>query len=486
MDIKFDFTINNQGYSLANLARGRETFGLNQWWRHVIWIPIKSAFCLASEAEIQERDLYIAANKVIEAASKVFPKENLVNLHTVKVELNEINNENRTTTPVRQNLKSALQKWNRVHPERNNSINSRENTPLIQAIQVPSTPNSPPKPVQASVVSQKPRSADVSPRVKNINPTENAPLVQAVQVSPIPNPPLKPIQAPVVSQGPRRNEVSSTFNTQPCSREGNGNSCFVNTALQIIAHTPALFELFEKELELRPGETVKSDSFIKRNQVRTRGRALLHHLREGKAGVGANGQLRQFVQAVNDTLDGTTQKFDIAHGDDSNKFLVEIMSILRPSKVVERIPRPNVRIRNLQAPDQVVYDHPPVMENILPPLFLDKNKEQFKDFFARQHSPLPIIDIRDVTGEKHVMPQETFTTPNGLVYRLHAVSISTGHDESLGHVRPAIRTSAGDFTFIDDITGIKKRSKTEMTEYLRKNEGFRRAYYVLEEGSHSI
>ena len=85
-----------------------------------------------------------------------------------------------------------------------------------------------------------------------------------------------------VSPTRKRGELVPVSNRLPCQRAG--NSCFANTALQIVAHISPFHDLFDPTLNPleKDDKDVEEGSFINRQQVQTLGMKLINKILQGE------------------------------------------------------------------------------------------------------------------------------------------------------------------------------------------------------------
>ena len=405
----YGFKIDSQDYNLVNLIKGTQSFGFFNHLRFT-WISFMS--CFASQDDLDELTVFTTANKVLQAAANTIKHAGNA---PDKIIVQTLNNCHLAPAdkPGLQELSKALRTWSKSLPNNGQTATTERTPPLV---------------------------------------------------------PQSQAQAP---RPPQANETSTLFRGEvrpkACSRAGNGNSCFVNTALQIILRTPSLLALFTSELQPRNGETTESESFILRLAVQMSGRVLLQQLSHPNIdNVGAGGRLRKFIDAINEMLKAENpqaQPFDIDAGDDAWLLLNTLGSYLPNGSPImlgltTRLLRPTETKPNEEKP---LEKH--IRSNGFPSVLCLSN--------ALNHSKTLN------KGEKVT----EFISVYGITYQLQSVYNSTGDGKgSFGHATPSVRTSAGDFIVIDDIAGVRSRTKQQVLNDLGRPQGWRSAYYVKVSG----
>jgi len=246
------------------------------------------------------------------------------------------------------------------------------------------------------------------------------------------------------------------FNRLPCEHEG--NSCFVNTALQIMAHLSdfrRLFDPHQNKLEKMPTET--EDAFGKRQRFQKEAnRLILCILRGEKAD-----KLQNFIQAFNDALaakyapDPAPISPSIDKGGDTLELLMYIESLFQ-----------NTHSLIFNVNSSVSYD-------LRSRLAEDEQSLKVKNIY-------PIIRVKnDTSGGMAFRPEVSI--PEIGTYRLEAIATSTGFNRAnvLGHAVPIIRANNGKYMRLDDLTGqVEEVDEDTLLNLLGSNKGWQAAYYV--------
>jgi hypothetical protein len=243
----------------------------------------------------------------------------------------------------------------------------------------------------------------------------------------------------------KRSDGNLKFNRLPCKHEG--NSCFVNTALQTMAHLSDFRRLFDQDinkLEKASGET--GGSFQKRKKVQEKGHVLINRILKGEQAE----NLGDFSCAVNNALtamgylngSGEPIRFDIQAGGDAGLFMYYIRDMLTPNGLVYEF----------QASYLNQFD------------LIKESLSQEKD--------LPTI-LAFCTKENCSYHPEIVI--DGLeTYRLEAVTISVSN-----HSKPIIRSQSGQFFVLDDMVGTAEEiSEDDLSNILIHNKQSLSAYYV--------
>jgi Ubiquitin carboxyl-terminal hydrolase len=239
--------------------------------------------------------------------------------------------------------------------------------------------------------------------------------------------------------------ADSIRNRLPCRHEG--NSCFVNSALQIMAHLPDLRNLFDKDRNHLENSCQEEDACLnKRKRVQEIGNELIDCILEGRQ----VRDLGKFIDVVNNALMATGRvkgdeqllKFDIQAGGDAALFISCIENIL--------------------SPDGLVYGFPSSYLNQF---------DQISEDLSQEKSP-PSILVFD-HEESCTYRSEIIIKKIG-TYRLAAVRISTGN-----HSIPIICSQSGQYFKFDDVVGrAEEISKDELSNILTNNKQSPSAYYV--------
>jgi hypothetical protein len=247
--------------------------------------------------------------------------------------------------------------------------------------------------------------------------------------------------------------IPEGVNLQPCSREGNGNSCFVNTALQIIASIPPLLALFETELQPRTNES--NHHFQQRKKVHETAKSLLQQLGRGEQEVGKNGGLRRFIEEINPVLESqyphmrqSMPLINIDQGDDAAGLILYLETFFYESK----------------------------NKSSLLPITTIQLKEGSLKAFIKKHQYPPVLELRRYEEASPEVPEKIDV--EGTTYQLQAVYNSTGGQNRLGHATPSIRKETGDFVVIDDINGRYSQNKKQVLDHLKQPTGWKTAYYI--------
>jgi hypothetical protein len=262
---------------------------------------------------------------------------------------------------------------------------------------------------------------------------------------------------------PSTSTNSNSGVVQAFSRDGNGNSCFVNTALQIILHIPALRALFNTTLEQRPNEL--PEDFQNRSKVQELGNQLIKEHSQGQANVGSGGALSRFIQAVNlanGAKQGSKEYIEIDKGSDASGLISNIFNLLKKEDAAPLF---------LPITPMMIGKHVNGQQG---PMSLQEQvkKNQFP----------PILEVNNVQRcQSPAIAQSEDIIIDNVTYRLQALAYSSSWNTKnhSGHVKPAIRTESSDFVFIDDMSPeIKKLSKSEVLDTLTAIDKWEVAYYV--------
>ena len=232
----------------------------------------------------------------------------------------------------------------------------------------------------------------------------------------------------------------------PCRHEG--NSCFVNSALQIMAHLPDFRNLFDKDRnKLERGLEEKDDSLRRRQRVQETGNILINCILEGKQAE----DLGNFVGVVNNALEamgclnggGQPLKFDIQAGGDAKLLITYVESIL--------------------ISEGLVYCFPASYLNQL---------DQIREILSQEENP-PTILVFDDNEENCPYCSEIIINGIG-TYRLEAVRMSVGC-----HSKPIIRSQSGQFFILDDMVGrAEEIGESALSNILSHNKQSPSVYYV--------
>lgn len=234
-------------------------------------------------------------------------------------------------------------------------------------------------------------------------------------------------------------DTNSIRNRLPCRHEG--SSCFVNSALQIMAHLTDFRNLFDKKLhKLEKGTEEEEACLSKRQRVQEVGNELISCILEGRQAQG----LGKFIDTVNSALEAMKdyKKFDIQSGGDSNLLIDRVEKILIPGGIIF-----GFSASYLNQLDQI-------------------NEE-----LALEESPPSTL----VFDNQDSCPYRSELALNAMgTYRLAALRISIGN-----HAVPILCSQSGQYFKLDDVVGrAEEISEGELTNILTNNKNSPRAYYL--------
>lgn len=242
----------------------------------------------------------------------------------------------------------------------------------------------------------------------------------------------------------RHASANSIRNRLPCRHEG--NSCFVNSALQIMAHLINFRNLFDKDLHKLEKSGQEGDTCLSiQQQVQEIGKELIDCILDSKRVEG----LGRFIDTVNNALGamghrnggGQPLKFDIQAGGDAALLISCVESIL--------------------SPDGLVYGFPSSYLNQL---------DQISEALTQEEDP-PTILVFD--NESCPYRSEIVINKVG-TYQLAAVRTSNGN-----HSIPIICSQSGQYFKLDDVVGrAEEISKDELSNILSNNKQPPSAYYI--------
>jgi hypothetical protein len=255
--------------------------------------------------------------------------------------------------------------------------------------------------------------------------------------------------------GQKNKIINLKFNRLPCKHEG--NSCFVNTALQTMAHLPYFRRLFDNNhnrLEKRINET--EDSFKKRQIVQKKGNELINCILSGERA----DTLGDFITVINDALAamGDSIRFNIHSGGSSFALLdyanAIVLSHSSQDAFMIRVSTDLGAIKECLEADRVEY--------------------------RRCSSPQVLHFINFGKGDFAYLPE--MVIDNVGTYRLEAITTSSSFgrcNSGLGHAVPIIRTDNGKYVTLDDLTGrVNEMNESALSDILSSNKLWQSAYYV--------
>lgn len=260
-----------------------------------------------------------------------------------------------------------------------------------------------------------------------------------------------------VSPTRKRGELVQVSNRLPCQRAG--NSCFANTALQIVAHISPFRDLFDPILNPleKDDKDIEEDSFSHRQKVQTLGMKLINKILQGK--LVTKKELEQFITLVSKVA-YDKGGYSTAKGD-TYFFISDFLYILNRKKG--------------SIPPMHTYGIGIIKDGEL--------KETLEgDKGSNNWSEYPKILRMSNMGDYVYCPKIIM---EGIgTYQLVAVALSTNYnphtpDHQFGHAMPIVCTESGENFMIDDLENqVTKISEKKLNQILSKDTGWRSAYYV--------
>ncbi len=321
----------------------------------------------------------------------------------------------------------------------------------LKKLNAASPNNTAPSPANAPLSQRDSNQTRVTPVVTSADDDDET-LEKKTKRSPAPQ---KNVRAP----------ANARFKRVPCERVG--MTCFVNTALQTMAHlTPLrlLFDANRNTLTKQPGET--DDNLRKRKIVQQKGSTIINAILDGSTAT----RLEEFIQAVNDATgkkQGDPDFIDTKRAGDAKNLLGIIQGILTSSKFIyggfnaSALNRRDQMITALRQQQARSDDFPPMLR------FINQ---------GNQHYPNEAYNMRDTIQLQGIG-----------TYRLEAVIYSSNMNSDgsvstsgVGHCMPIVRSGENTFALVDDLNQrqVRSESKEEVLERLNSKQGWQVAYYV--------